>query len=101
MIMFSKCDYTFQCTKELKTNIENVDIFACIHFRKFIKTGNFACIKIHVLGATGFLGYNRGFFEGYIYSWIFKKCELGKNNYVHPKNIYVHSRPIFWILKIL
>ena len=31
----------------------NVDIFACINFRGFEKMGNFACINIRVLGATG------------------------------------------------
>ena len=35
----------------------NVDIFACIHFRGFMKMGNFACIKIRVLCIIGSLGY--------------------------------------------
>ena len=29
--------------------IVNVDIFACMLFRGFMKMGNFTCIKIHVL----------------------------------------------------
>ena len=29
-------------------HIVNLDIFACIHFREFMKMGNFACIKIRV-----------------------------------------------------
>ena len=33
----------------------NVDIFACIHFRGFMKTGNLACIKIRVLSKTGYI----------------------------------------------
>ena len=48
-----------------------VDIFACIHFRGFIKMGNFVWIKTHVLSITGSLG----FFD-FILSWIFKKCEV-------------------------
>ena len=31
----------------------NVDIFACIIFRVFMKMGNFTCIKIHVLCIIG------------------------------------------------
>ena len=34
----------------------NVDIFACIHFRGFMKMGNFARIKIRV----------------FLYSWLFR-----------------------------
>ena len=37
-------------------DIVNVDIFACINFRDFMKMGNFACIKIHVLCIIGSLG---------------------------------------------
>ena len=33
----------------------NVDIFACIDFRGFMKIGNFACIKICVLCIIGSL----------------------------------------------
>ena len=44
----------------------NVDIFACIHFRGFMKMGNIACIKIRVLGLCiiGSLGYYKGNFRG-------------------------------------
>ena len=35
----------------------NVDIFACINFRGFMKMGNFACIKIRVLSIIGTLSY--------------------------------------------
>ena len=42
----------------------NVDIFACIHFCGFMKIGNFACIKIRVLGKTGSLGYYKSSFRG-------------------------------------
>ena len=38
-------------------NTVNVDIFACIHIRGFIKLGNFACIEIRVLGIIGSIGY--------------------------------------------
>ena len=34
----------------------NVDIFACIHFHGFMKMGNFARIKIHILCTVGSLG---------------------------------------------
>ena len=37
-------------------NTVNVDIFACIKFRGFMKMGNFACIKIRVLCIIGSLG---------------------------------------------
>ena len=57
----------------------NVDIFACIHFRGFMKMGNFACIKIHVLCITGSLGKIKVIFEVYIFSRIFKKCKLHEN----------------------
>ena len=36
----------------------NVDIFACINFHRFMKMGNFACIKIPVFDANDSLGYN-------------------------------------------
>ena len=41
----------------------NVDIFACIHFRRFMKMVNFACIKIRVSSITGSLGYYRSNFR--------------------------------------
>ena len=42
----------------------NVDVFACIHFRGFMKMGNFACIKIRVLGIIDSLGYYKSNFRG-------------------------------------
>ena len=42
----------------------NVDIFACINFRGFMKIGNFACIKIRVLCVNGSLGYHKSNFRG-------------------------------------
>ena len=42
----------------------NVDIFACINFRGFMKLGNFACIKIRVLCIIGFIGYYKSNFRG-------------------------------------
>ena len=32
----------------------NVDIFACINFRRFMKMCNLECIKISVLSMTGY-----------------------------------------------
>ena len=60
-------------------NTVNVDTFTCIHFRGFAKMGNFTCIKICVLSATGSIGYYKVIFEGYIFSHISKKRELGEN----------------------
>ena len=34
----------------------NVDLFACINFRGFMKMDNFACIKIRVVCIIGSLG---------------------------------------------
>ena len=45
------------------TGTVNVDIFACIHFRGFMKKDNFAWIKIHVLCITGSLGYCKSNFH--------------------------------------
>ena len=47
--------YMFFCKLE-NMNTVNVDIFACIHFRGFMKMGNFACIKIRILCTIGSLG---------------------------------------------
>ena len=47
-----------------------------------MEMGNFACIKICVLDIIVSLWYyNCNFFEGYIFSLIFKKCELCDNMY--------------------
>ena len=59
----------------------NVDIFACIDFRGFMKMGNFVCIKIRVLCIIGSLGYIKVIFHVYIISRIFKKRELSRNMY--------------------
>ena len=44
--------------------IVNVDIFACINVRGFMKMGNFACIKISVLCMIGSLGLYKCNFLG-------------------------------------
>ena len=41
-----------------------VDIYVCIHFRGFIKMGNFARIRIHILCVTALYGIIRVIFEG-------------------------------------
>ena len=65
-----------------RMNTVNVDIFASIHFRGFMKMGNFACIKIRVFSTNDSLDYNDGnFHRVYVYSWIFKKSELSENIY--------------------
>ena len=59
----------------------NVDIFACINFRGFMKMGNFACIKIRVLCVIGSLGYYNSNFRGvHIFADI-KKREFRENMY--------------------
>ena len=57
----------------------NVDIFACINFRGFMKMGIFVCIKISVLSITGSLGYEKSNFQG------------AARKYVKRENICVHS----------
>ena len=42
--------------QEASTLTVNVDIFACINFRGFMKMGNFVCIKISILCMIGSLG---------------------------------------------
>ena len=42
----------------------NIDIFACVYTRGFMKMGNFACIRICVLIITGSLGYDKSNFHG-------------------------------------
>ena len=52
-------------------NTVNVDIFACINFREFMKMGNFACIKTRVLSITVSLWYyKRNFREIHIFADI-------------------------------
>ena len=49
----------------------NVDIFACINFRGFVKMGNFACIKIRIFSTEDSLGYNDSNFHSvYIFADI-------------------------------
>ena len=68
----------------------NVDIFACIHFRGFMKLGNFACIKIRVLCIIGSQGYYKSNFRGvHIFGDIQETRIMRK--YVQRENIYVHS----------
>ena len=42
----------------------NVDIFVCIDSSVFMKMGNFACIKIHVLSIIDSFGYYKSNFQG-------------------------------------
>ena len=44
----------------------NIDIFACIHFRQFMKKGNFTCIKIRVLGYCKKKFSKCTYFRGYL-----------------------------------
>ena len=55
--IFVKCHYSLCITV-------NVDIFASINLHGFIKFGYFACIKIRVLSATGYLDYHKSNFRG-------------------------------------
>ena len=49
----------------------NIDIFAYINFRGFMKIGNFAWIKIHVFSTNDSLGYNDSNFHSvYIFADI-------------------------------
>ena len=45
-------------------NMYTVNIFVHIHFRRFMKMGNFACIKIYVLSIIGYFCYNKSNFPG-------------------------------------
>ena len=59
--------YSHLCTSSGAHIIQytvNVDIFAYIHFRGFIKMGNFTCIKIRFLNITSSLGYYKSNFRG-------------------------------------
>ena len=68
----------------------NVDIFACIDFRGFMKLGNFACIKICVLCIIGSIGYYKSNFRGvHIFADIQETRTTQK--YVQRENIYVLS----------
>ena len=63
-------------------NTLNIDIFVCIHFRGFMKMGNFAWIKIRSLRKTPSIGYHKRKFRSvYIFSRISKKRELRENIY--------------------
>ena len=49
----------------------NVDIFACINLRGFVKMGNFAWIKIRVFSTNDSLGYyDSNFHSVYIFADI-------------------------------
>ena len=49
----------------------NVDIFACINFRGFMKMGNFAWIEIRVFSTNDSLGYyDSNFHSIYIFTDI-------------------------------
>ena len=41
-----------------------MNIFTCINIRGFVKMGNFACIKLHVLSIIGSLGFHQSNFRG-------------------------------------
>ena len=74
-------------------NTVNVDIFACIHFREFIKLGNFACIKIRVLCIIASIGYYKSNFRGvHIFADI-KETRITRK-YVQREYIDVHSSPM-------
>ena len=65
-------------------------IFLCIHFRGFMKMGNFACIKIHVLSIISSLGYYKSNFRGvHIFADVLETRTTRK--YVQREYIYVHS----------
>ena len=40
--------YPYQATEGLTLTTVNVDIFACLNFRRIMKMGNFVCIKTRV-----------------------------------------------------
>ena len=61
----------------------NVVIYAWIHFHRFMRIGNFACIEIHVLSLIGSLGVH-------IFGDI-KETRITQK-YVQRENIYVHSK---------
>ena len=68
-------------TPHAKLSTVNVDIFTCIKFRRFMKMGCFACIKIRVLNVIISLGYNKSNFRGvHIFADITRK-------YVQRENI--------------
>ena len=49
----------------------NVDIFACINFRGFMKMGNFTWIEIRVFSTKDSLGYyDSNFYSVYIFADI-------------------------------
>ena len=48
---------------KFKKTTVNVDFFACINFRGFMKMGNFTYIKICVLSMTSSLGYYKSNFR--------------------------------------
>ena len=66
----------------------NVDIFACINFRGFMKMGNFACINVSVLSMIGSLGFYKRctYFHGYLrnvnYSKICRTRKYLRSQYV-------------------
>ena len=68
----------------------NVDIFACINFRGFMKMDNFACIKIRVFSTNDSLDYNDSNFHSvYIFADILETRI--KRKYVQRENFYVDS----------
>ena len=75
---------------EVKEDTVNVDISVCIHFRGFMKMGNFACIKIRVLSTNNSLGYNDSNFHSvYIFADI-QETRI-KRKYIQRENFYVYS----------
>ena len=68
----------------------NVDISTCIHVCRFMKMGNFACIKVRILSITGSLGYYEGNFRGvglHIFAYIQERRIPPK--YIQHENMYV------------
>ena len=59
----------------------NVDIFACINFRGFVKMGNFLCIKFAFSVHQALKAIINVIFTVYIFSRLFNRRELRENMY--------------------
>ena len=72
-------------------NTVNVDIFACLNFRAFVKIGNLARIYINVFDIIAFLLYNKSYFHDvYIFADIYETRITRK--YVQRENFYIRSK---------
>ena len=73
-----------------KLSTVNVDIFACINFRGFMKIGNFACINIRIFSTNSSLGFNDSNFQGvYIFADI-QETRI-KLKYIQCEKFYFYS----------